>query len=198
MKRVVVASGLVVVAVAIIAACADLSGLTGGGDASTLVDAGADGSFESPLDADAPDSDVDPNGNDAEAGLVDVFVVDATACCDCDKDTFTTDAGDASCAPTLRDCDDAVEAIRPNAGFVANAVWPSSTYTLSFDWNCDGVVTKQLPHNFVCGGTAAGGCSGEGFLDNPPCGVAANYYKCVAQALNCQPQPDSLRTQACK
>ncbi len=148
----------------------------------------------------AKPNDVDPNGGDAEAGLVDVHVVDTNNCCDCDDDDYLANAADASCTADAGDaglpkgdCDDGIDAVKPNASFAANADW-KSTHQPKYDWNCDGTVTKQLNHDLKCGL----GCSGEGFTDDPGCGVTSNYFECKLGLNGCQPSSLGDRTQACR
>lgn len=200
MRRTVVVAS--VVSAAIAGACADLAGLTGGGaDAGSdapLADAGLDASSDPP-DGGATDSDVDPNGADAEAGLVDAAPSDA-ACgvCDCDGDGYRLDAADAACMGPAGDCDDGYAAVSPNAPFVSNGTWPSS-HQPSFDWNCDGTVTKQLLYDFTCPSGLLGPCTGEGFVGHPGCGEAGTYAQCKGSPPNCvltnEPMP---RTQSCR
>jgi hypothetical protein len=156
------------------------------------------------------DENVDPNGKDAEAGLVDAEQLDANSidanCCDCDDDKFIGihDAALGCGTPPADeiDCDDYNKAIKPDAGFVQNPVW-SSSWPTPFDWNCDTKVTRQLDYNLECSGTvkscksAAG--TGSGFENDPACGTTQTYFDCPNVAGVCSNlQPTTPQTQACK
>ncbi len=200
MRRAALLSSFAAVLVGV--ACADLAGLSGGardgGADSALTDAGVDGA-STPLDAAVADSDVDPNGLHAEAGVVDASASDA-ACggCDCDDDGYGVDGGDAACGGPVGDCDDSFGVIAPGTGFATNASWPSS-HAPAFDWNCDGVTTKQLAYNVVCTGLLGTGCSGAGFQTNPACGTSATYVKCTQMGVSgCVAVDAGSMMQACK
>lgn len=142
--------------------------------------------------------DVDPNGADAEAGIVDAGVVADANCCDCDGDESLAVGADASCGDASRgDCDDLVAAVHPDGGFVLNSVWPSA-HQPKFDWDCDGKVTKQLNYNLKCALGPLGQCSGEGFEDDPACGTVANYFTCKAGIGTCTATSVETRQQACR
>lgn len=193
--------------IAVAAACVDLSGLNSGSP-----DAGADASAPADVsvpdvgvDADLPETslppDVDPEGGTKEAGTVDASVVDASGgCCDCDTDSYLADGGACTLDSGIigfGDCDDGVAALNPAAPFVQNGFWPSS-HQPKFDWNCDGVVTKQLRYGLVCTNGGAGNCTGEGFQSDPGCGVEADYFSCQGSLLNCAPSALGKRRQACR
>jgi hypothetical protein len=201
-----------ITAVAMYAACTiDSIQFAATGDSSTT-DGGFDGS-----DATAPvgaNEDVDPNGGDAEAGLVDSAEVDANsvdaACCDCDQDGFigvhdaASDCGTPP--PGLLDCDDYSKPVNPDAGFLQNPDW-TSPHKPEFDWNCDNQTTKQLVHDLKSGCNCVSvvglglSCSckyAEGFEDDPFCGVQSNYFTCTGGLGDCSYALKGSETQACK
>lgn len=175
----------------------------GGLEDSSIEDGGLeDSSIE---DGDLADGIVFGDGDvgDVVTSRGDASAIDAAACsdvCDCDSDGYVRDggcdgdAGDAGGKPT-GDCDDTDPLRNPRSGYVA--VKPTSH---TGDWNCDGVVEKGYPEgNRACTGTPLTGCAGEGFEKPVACGEEADYFKCGAAGLWCQPNIFiDRRRQACK
>jgi hypothetical protein len=184
-----------------------------------FVDDGAEGGPEgstgeagTDAPADAVDDSVDPNGKDAEAGVltdaggIDANSVDA-ACCDCDGDGFLNDKPACQAEAGKVDCDDFNANINPGVNKFIQNPWPGSSWPHAGDWNCDGVVSKQLDYNLKCSG-AVPSCSSagattshtEGFSDDITCGDTANYFACGGLgSLLCNGlKANGQQTQACK
>lgn len=201
--------GALVSGCALFTACGDDSDATpapadGGNDGTVTGDTGT------PPDQDggdgAPLSDQASPGDDAEAGgRMDAAKPDSEAnCvsvdkCDCDNDGYRSgslackpDAGDAGVDAANTDCDDLDPDVfpGPNRSFFTDKDPPRMG-----DVNCNGTVEKQYNVNLACG--VALPCAGEGFLNDPPCGTSATYYKCGGLAL-CGPQAVGTRTQGCR
>jgi hypothetical protein len=164
-----------------------------------------------PVDAEAGaiiQDDVDPDAGNEEASTrpPDSGVVrpdggvDASACtpeCDCDHDSHRSET---CSSPPKDDCDDFDPLVHPGSGFVA-ATWdPASPHKIEGDWDCNGTTLKQFNHDVPCG--LLSNC-GEGFKDDPDCGVTATYNHCqtvsvLGLGLLCQVGSTEQRTQACK
>lgn len=129
--------------------------------------------------------------------------IDANGClCDCDKDGYRSvnqDAAacDAGFAKEI-DCDDLDPRAHPNAGFVDAAPTPQT----QGDWNCDGVVNREVPAvNVNCAalGALSGCSSAEGFVDDPGCGEAKSYVTCkVVNVTGCANATNIVKVQGCK
>ena len=149
--------------------------------------------------------DVDPTGAMMDATKVpDSQHIEAgpDGCCDCDNDQFKPDSGTCTNLPS-RDCDDLNPYIHPSTGFVASSTF-ESTHVPAFDWDCDGVRTKQYDYNQKC--TDVNNCNGKsGFNDDPNCGETATFNNCVYHpgvvlgiAASCSLGTTSQVTQGCK
>ena len=177
------------------------------------------GTSDSPTGSDAPltgeggtvgaNEDVDPTGATMDATAVpDGQRIEAgpDGCCDCDMDGFKPDSGsdDAAACTSLpsQDCDDLNKYVSPASGFVASDTW-DSPHLPKYDWNCDGVRTKQYDYNQTC--TDANNCNGKsGFMDDPNCGEMSTINVCqyspgVAGLLaSCKVGSTFTATQGCK
>lgn len=212
-RRLAIAAFLALVPAGVIVACSfptvnvlSLTDEDGGNDTGTLDGDKPDATFDSGGDGALP-PDVDPDGGAKDATTVDVVVVDASGgCCDCDTDMYLSDASTSGGACTLdagivgfADCDDSIAALNPGSPFIINSDWPAeTTHKPKFDWDCDGVVTKQLNYQVVCKSIAGLGCTGEGFNGDPGCGNQGNYFQCQGGLLSCNPVSVGMRTQGCK
>lgn len=127
-------------------------------------------------------------------------------CCDCDNDTFMIDGG--MCAKAPRDCDDLNPYIYPSQTFVSSPVW-DSLHIPTYDWNCDGVPTKQYNYDMGKCSTHAkldvGGCGQYqgGFEGNPQCGQSGHYVVVCGPdpnigSLNCIEMQGDNRVQGCR
>jgi hypothetical protein len=153
--------------------------------------------------------DVDPTGSTMDATTVpdggQRIEAGPAGCCDCDNDGFKPDSGsDASACTSLpsQDCDDLNKFVFPSSGFVASDTW-DSPHLPKYDWNCDGVRTKQYDYNQKC--TDVNNCNGKsGFNDDPNCGETMVFNNCVYSpgilgvAASCKPGTTVMVTQACK
>jgi hypothetical protein len=137
---------------------------------------GADGA-DAEMASDARTSNADAPGDDVEAGTRQdgqAKIDGSTACpganpCDCDNDGY--EAQGASCGGT--DCDDFDPLIHPNQDhYIAEPPEPPNVG----NWDCTDPIEKQYPFKLSCG--ALGG-RGEGFRNDPACGVEADYYRCT-------------------
>lgn len=164
----------------------------------------ADGAVDS---APPKNPDVDPNGKDKDASSYDgASKIDAAGCvtCDCDGDEFATRAGACDGGPgAVFDCDDTDRGINPDIDFVDTSAWPSVTPTTTYDWNCDGVVTKQYTYNLNCNLLMLGSdCSKQqGFTTDVGCGQKGTFMTCkqgLLGLLGCAAGPTEQRKQACK
>jgi hypothetical protein len=138
-------------------------------------------------------------GDGTEANVVDAgHPVDASGCapadCDCDDDGFNalTKPGCAD-AGGKNDCNDGDQRYRPDEGFL-DVLPPDG----GGDWNCNGTVEPYYDAFVSCGGLSLGGCSGEGFEDNPRCGDVGTYVKCVPGLVTCGTQVLAPRKQRCR
>lgn len=166
------------------------------------------GTADSSLDTAPPKKpDVDPTGKDKDASSYDgASKVDAAGCvtCDCDGDGFATRAGACDGGPgPVFDCDDTDRGINPDIDFVDTSAWPSVTATKTYDWNCDGVVTKQYTYDLDCNALMLGAdCSKQqGFTTDVGCGQIGTYMTCkqgLLGLLGCAPGATQQRKQACK
>lgn len=166
---------------------------SGGGDAD-----GADGSI--PEDATFVDSvfaidgnqNVDPDGASQEASVApEAGVIDAASCnkCDCDDDKTNTNDAASGCATLGKDCNDLDPFIPYKGGYIA-----SRPQGHDGDWNCDGVVTKQLAVNVKCDLLAD--CSAQGFKTDPACGATGEYIFCTKILLTGLCIEDTAKTEA--
>jgi len=123
-------------------------------------------------------------------------------CCDCDNDGFKPDSGTCANLPS-QDCDDLNPFVFPTHGFDQGKTW-DSPHTPDFDWNCDGVRTKQYDYNQKC--NDPNNCNGKsGFNDDPNCGETVVFNTCqynpgvlgVALA-SCKVGSTVMATQGCK
>lgn len=182
----------------------------GGTEAGTDSPIGADGPIRGEGGAVGANEDVDPTGATMDASTVpdggQRIEAGPAGCCDCDMDGFKPDAGtDAAACTSLpsQDCDDLNRYVVPGSGFVASATW-DSPHTPKYDWNCDGVRTKQLDYNQPC--TDPNNCNGKsGFKDDPECGEMSTINVCqynpgVAGVLlaSCKVGSTFTATQGCK
>jgi hypothetical protein len=134
-----------------------------------------------------------PTGLDA-SGLDGSGIHDAVAegpVCDKDGDGYL--GGSDPCDGT--DCCDTDA--RANPGDTAYYTTPDNCG--GFDYDCDGKESPEYAVNLVCSGTGAMGCTGSGFIGNPPCGVSGPYAAgCVETSGGCAPGPTTMMTQACR
>jgi hypothetical protein len=178
------------------------------GDGSTSTGDGPNGGDGGPDGSDAlppigANEDVEEGGLTADATLApDAQRVDAAVgCCDCDTDNFKADGG--ACAAPAGDCDDYNPYLFPGKDreFEKSVQWQSD-HQPTYDWNCDGVTTKQYPYNVSCDGLLNGGCMREGFKGNvSACGASGTYIKCKTgiPGVSCvQDGLDETRTQGCR
>ena len=173
------------------------------GDERPLDEAGgADGGADAALPP-----DVDPSGKDKDASSYDgASKVDASGCtsCDCDGDKFLSREAPCTGGPgTVYDCDDSDPGINPNIEYIATSSWPSKTTTKTYDWNCDGEVTKQYAYNINCNALQLGAkCSTiQGFTTDVDCGQTGTFVTCKSGlfgVLGCAPGPTENRRQGCK
>jgi hypothetical protein len=128
--------------------------------------------------------------------------VDAAGCtsCDCDMDGYFARDGGCDGGPgPVYDCDDTDDFISPKQGFVQDFTWTSS-YSVVYDWNCNGVVERDYPINLKCGGTVLTGCTGgQGYKGaGPNCGNSDDYFECKAVNGFCAAAKIDSRIQNCK
>jgi len=179
----------------------DEGGTTGDGTTTDTSSGGTDGPSGdgSPFaDVVEPDS---PPPIDASGERPDI---DATGCfCDCDKDGYRSASQDAAACDAgfakEIDCDDLDPRAHPKAGFVDAAPTPQT----QGDWNCDGVVNREIAAVDVNCGIHSGldilGCNGtEGFTKDPFCGESATYVVCKASGTNCAAESNTPKIQGCK
>lgn len=172
-----------------------------GGPSSSGDDANPTRDGSVPMDATLVDSvfaidgnqNVDPTGASQEASVApDAGLVDAVGCdpCDCDGDDAASEAG--ACGGN--DCND-LDPFIPHDGFVS-----SRPVGHDGDWNCDGIVTKQLPVNVRC--DLLTDCTAQGFRNDPACGATGEYIFCRKVLLTGLCIEDSAkmeaRAQGCK
>lgn len=167
----------------------------GSSPADASVDALQDASSE---EAGNDNSDTDDAGKYQDAmGREDAARVDEAGCatpCNCDKDSYYNSLCDTDGGA---DCDDFDPLIHPQQGFVS-AKWESTSHFPAGDWDCNGGVLKQYPHNVSCS-ISLGACVGEGFQGDPACGETADYFACQGTVLcSLVKTADSPRTQGCK
>lgn len=112
--------------------------------------------------------------------------------CDCDGDGYR--AKSATCAGN--DCDDFGRFTHPNQTYITEP----PTAADPGDWDCSGGVEKQYVPKLDCKTLLGLDCKGtaEGFLEDPPCGAEADFYRCTRALLDCVPQKVDRRRQACK
>ncbi len=151
--------------------------------------------------------DVDPAGKDRDASTYDgASKIDAAGCtsCDCDNDKFLSRNAPCTGGPgTVYDCDDSDPGINPDIDNIDTSAWPSKTATKTYDWNCDGEVTKQYAYDINCNALQLGAqCSSiQGFTTDVPCGQTGTFVTCKSGLfglLGCAPGPTEARRQACK
>jgi hypothetical protein len=101
--------------------------------------------------------------------------------CDCDMDTYPRNDPDSGC--TGMDCDDSNGDVHPNQ---IDWFGTPAAGTMSFDYNCDGVATKnpdQLLETCI-----ATDCVGQPKAGYDPlqgkCGQLVGYYACAISGLN--------------
>jgi hypothetical protein len=161
------------------------------------------GTVDSPSGADgqAGDSapvganeDVDPTGSMKDASTVPEggghIEAGPDGCCDCDNDNVMADGG--TCGKPSRDCDDLNKYIFPGQGPVASSTW-NTTWTPTYDWDCDGVVLKQYNHGVgkcTSHSQVLDSCAAHqgGFEGDPACGTSGHYV------ITCANDPNALST----
>ena len=98
-------------------------------------------------------------------------------CSDRDKDGVI----DRACEGGT-DCDDDDIRAYPEAGYRDDLPTPIT----KGDWNCDDVVTRELPSNLKCSdyNSGVGNCTGiVGFKADPACGETGALVKCMNPTL---------------
>ena len=112
--------------------------------------------------------------------------------CDCDNDGYEAQ-GDA-CGGT--DCDDLDPLRHPNQGYVAEPPGEGS----DGNWDCKNPVEKQYVVKLNCAALLGLGCNAtaQGYLNDPPCGTVADYYRCKPALLSCLAEKVGTRRQGCK
>lgn len=164
---------------------------------------------EAPFEPDAgpAHTDVDPNGQNADAAVLGdaaTTPVDASGCtsCDCDHDgyeRFQLDAGcDGSHGPI--DCDDTIPGIHPNQDYILDPWPPAANNAVAIgDWNCDGKTEKKLDYSQDC----TKSCK-AGFKTNPDCGASGTFATCkeilslTGIKLGCADDQTPTATQSCR
>jgi hypothetical protein len=161
---------------------------------------GLEASTDSPLGEAAADAAI------IEAAVRDgATKIDGSGCtsCDCDDDKFLSrkDGGCEGGPGAVYDCDDTDSFINPDQGFVGDVMWPSS-YTVPYDWNCNGKVEKAYAVNLKCAYNLTTCTGGQGFKGDPTCGTAEDYFECQdkgALSGGCVAvKIDTARKQLCK
>lgn len=125
---------------------------------------------------------------DGAARIADASVCAERTPCDCDGDGFAA----VSCpydpssiafdGGTLKkgDCDDLDPMRFPGQTFVSETLGPGA----DGDWDCSGFV-QEYPGELECGGNWFDRCDwhkdARGFLNDPPCGEAADLHVCAPQ-----------------
>jgi hypothetical protein len=179
--RVLLLATAIASAITLAAACTipnlDFVSSEGGAPDSSGGDDVSDTGSDAPVGA---NEDVDPGGADADAQVApDVQRVDSgPECCDCDGDQVQAEAGaDAAGCPGLpkADCDDGNKVVFSGQSYVISTIF-DSPHKPQFDWNCDGVVTKQYDYDQDCSDVTR--CT-QGFVSGDPgCGKTAAYNVC--------------------
>lgn len=161
------------------------------GELDAVDGAAPEGGADADARADAT-SNADAPGDEIEAGVRQdgQAKVDADAACpgadpcDCDNDGYRAE-GD--CAGN--DCDDRDPLVHPNQTYIAEPPEPPN----EGNWDCTDPIEKQYVFNLNC--SVLGG-SGEGFRDDPGCGVVSDYYRCTGVLFGSQ--KIGTRRQGCK
>lgn len=141
------------------------------GDAETPADAASatpDGRVLPPADAQPPD---------------------AAVCVDRDKDGFSAPVGGGDCGPNT-DCDDSDPDVHPGQ----KSFFATPTASGDFDYDCDGIDTREHPDTFT---GCSFFCGGGGWKDAvPDCGDDGTFVSC-SLGIPCQ-QNLETRTQRCR
>jgi len=126
--------------------------------------------------ADVTTSNIDAPGDEVEAGVREdgqAKVPPDAACpganpCDCDNDGYQAEGEDCG----GDDCDDRDPLVHPDQIYISEPPEPPN----EGNWDCTDPIEKQYVYNLSC--SVLGG-TGEGFRDDPPCGVVSDYYRCT-------------------
>ncbi len=148
------------------------------------------GNSDSPVTVDGrvvgANEDVDPMGSLKDATTVPDggghIEAGPDGCCDCDNDQVMADGG--ACGKPSRDCDDLNFYIHPGQGPVGSSTW-NTTWTPTYDWDCDGVVLKQYNHSIgKCSSHShvldSCGAHQGGFEGDPACGTTGHFVTTCA------------------